>query len=363
MPNYLLPQNQTELEASIATATEFRVSPDAISKLWDAADCPVKFLPWLAWALSVDFWDDTWSEDKKRATIAGSIAWHRKKGTPWAVKQVLASIGYDRSEIIEHRQLYQSWIDAGGEVLNGGNNLDGNSDLSAPNASFRFVTTNWAEYAVRLNVGDIEWLNGRQREAIEICRAYAPARSHLIALIIAAFYEFDSRISMYGEAYRYSLTLNNCQRIVVTSLDTIDGCSLIGGDWIADCLDGQSDLSEYGILIDGVKATGDPLDSGQIDHSYRYRINLGVFHAGGGYVQSGWLDSPCTLDGETMVAGDTLNGYGALSDGDLSYPTLISTEDYLDGTETLGFVDAPHGINFTGFSSYKVGSTIIREPL
>ncbi|ENH2777245.1 phage tail protein I, partial [Escherichia coli] len=31
--------------------------------------CPVGLLPWLAWEMSVDTWNDTWSEEKKRAAI------------------------------------------------------------------------------------------------------------------------------------------------------------------------------------------------------------------------------------------------------------------------------------------------------
>ncbi|HCI6872017.1 TPA: phage tail protein I, partial [Klebsiella variicola subsp. variicola] len=30
--------------------------------LWDPWKCPVKFLPYLAWAFSVDRWEETWSE-------------------------------------------------------------------------------------------------------------------------------------------------------------------------------------------------------------------------------------------------------------------------------------------------------------
>lgn len=94
MPNYLLPQNQTELEAAIATATEFSVSPDVIAMLWDAISCPVNLLPWLAWALSVDEWDSAWDEETQRRVIAASIDIHRKKGTVGAVKKALTSLGH-----------------------------------------------------------------------------------------------------------------------------------------------------------------------------------------------------------------------------------------------------------------------------
>lgn len=95
MPNFLLPQNQTELEAAIATAAEFDVSPDVIAKLWDAENCPVELLPWLAWALSVDDWDESWDETTQRNVIAASIEIHRKKGTVGAVLKALTSLGHE----------------------------------------------------------------------------------------------------------------------------------------------------------------------------------------------------------------------------------------------------------------------------
>lgn len=95
MANSLLPQNQTALEAAIADATESAVSPDGIAKLWDAEICPAGLLPWLAWALSVDDWDETWDEATQRRVIAASIDIHRKKGTVGAVLKALTSLGHE----------------------------------------------------------------------------------------------------------------------------------------------------------------------------------------------------------------------------------------------------------------------------
>lgn len=95
MPNFLLPPNQTELEAAIANATESAVAPDVIAKLWDAENCPADLLPWLAWALSVDDWDESWDEITQRNVIAASIEIHRKKGTVGAVLKALTSLGHE----------------------------------------------------------------------------------------------------------------------------------------------------------------------------------------------------------------------------------------------------------------------------
>jgi len=95
MANSLLPQNQTALEAAIANAAQPDVSPDVIAKLWDAENCPAELLPWLAWALSVDDWDETWDEATQRRVIAASIDIHRKKGTVEAVLKALTSLGHE----------------------------------------------------------------------------------------------------------------------------------------------------------------------------------------------------------------------------------------------------------------------------
>ena len=99
---HLLPPNATPVEIamdeSIGDALDV---PVPIRPLWDAADCPVNLLPWLAWALSVDFWDDAWPEADKRAAIAASIAIHRKKGVAGAIRNALRAAGYGEVEITE----------------------------------------------------------------------------------------------------------------------------------------------------------------------------------------------------------------------------------------------------------------------
>lgn len=87
-----LPPNRTELEVALADAfaIEYGLRPPVeIAKLWSSADCPVELLPWLAWALSVDIWDDQWSENQKRLAIANSAVVHRQKGTIGSMRRSL----------------------------------------------------------------------------------------------------------------------------------------------------------------------------------------------------------------------------------------------------------------------------------
>ncbi|HDG8080773.1 TPA: phage tail protein I, partial [Klebsiella pneumoniae] len=54
----------------------------------------VKFLPYLAWAFSVDRWEETWSETEKRQAVSDAFWIHQRKGTVAAVRRVIETLGY-----------------------------------------------------------------------------------------------------------------------------------------------------------------------------------------------------------------------------------------------------------------------------
>lgn len=96
-----LPNARTPLQSALAdrwTALE-RFVDVPIEYLWDPWRCPAAFLPLLAYALSVDSWDDSWGEVLKRQAIADSPAYHRKKGTREAIDLGLATLGREFSFI------------------------------------------------------------------------------------------------------------------------------------------------------------------------------------------------------------------------------------------------------------------------
>ncbi|MDH5179769.1 MAG: phage tail protein I [Gammaproteobacteria bacterium] len=97
----LLPVNATKLERNLVDTTD-RMSkvPVPLDTLWNPDTCPDVLLPWLAWAMSVDEWDETWSITDKRAVIKNSINVHRRKGTIGALKDALAALKMDL-EVIE----------------------------------------------------------------------------------------------------------------------------------------------------------------------------------------------------------------------------------------------------------------------
>ncbi|ALU44632.1 phage tail protein I [Pseudoalteromonas rubra] len=60
--------------------------------LWDPMLCPTPLLPWLAWSMSVDEWDEAWSETLKRQVIRDAFTVHQYKGTPYALQKALDSL-------------------------------------------------------------------------------------------------------------------------------------------------------------------------------------------------------------------------------------------------------------------------------
>lgn len=104
----LLPPNATALETALDATVAQRIAavPTVIPSLWNADTCPALLLPYLAWALSVDEWDNTWSIDRKRAVIREARSIHAKKGTPAAIRHTLTTMGQADAEIIERADYF-----------------------------------------------------------------------------------------------------------------------------------------------------------------------------------------------------------------------------------------------------------------
>jgi phage tail P2-like protein len=90
----LLPNNSTALELSIEAG--FRLQFDDLSQyaerprtLWDPYTCPASELPLLAWALSVDVYEDWWPESRKRHVVAESRQYHSTKTTDAGIRTAL----------------------------------------------------------------------------------------------------------------------------------------------------------------------------------------------------------------------------------------------------------------------------------
>ena len=98
----LLPQSMAR-DAGIAAAAAGldaelkRVAGDLhLVELYARIDTlPEAVIDELAWQLSVDVWLPGLELERKRALVKTSIAWHRRKGTPWAVRTLLGFLGVE----------------------------------------------------------------------------------------------------------------------------------------------------------------------------------------------------------------------------------------------------------------------------
>lgn len=97
----LLPRNTSTLERNLEKACVRYNHAALIPALWNGSTCPKPLLPWLAWAVSVDDWDSIWSEERKREAINESLTIHEHKGTPSAIKRILALHGHADATYIE----------------------------------------------------------------------------------------------------------------------------------------------------------------------------------------------------------------------------------------------------------------------
>jgi phage tail P2-like protein len=104
--NSLLPDaGAAELALEQALNEKYcRLDPAIIQQLFDPEHCPIELLPWLAFALSVDVWNDGWPESVKRQVCSNALAMHRHKGTLAGVEEALAALGI-KAEIVEWWQM------------------------------------------------------------------------------------------------------------------------------------------------------------------------------------------------------------------------------------------------------------------
>ncbi|AIU88996.1 phage tail protein I [Pectobacterium odoriferum] len=95
MNNSLLPVGSSELEIAAAKAcAELSRTPIPLRQLCDPESCPSNLLPYLAWAFSVDRWDEKWPAVIKRQAIKSAYFIHRHKGTVGALRRVVEPFGY-----------------------------------------------------------------------------------------------------------------------------------------------------------------------------------------------------------------------------------------------------------------------------
>ena len=98
----LLPPNASALLRDLESVTGDSFDLPTLNRYVVNPDlAPAHILPWLAWALSVDDWSDSWSEQIRRNVIKASVEVHRKKGTIGALKKALEAFNYTNIKVEE----------------------------------------------------------------------------------------------------------------------------------------------------------------------------------------------------------------------------------------------------------------------
>lgn len=169
----------------VASAFAFDIG---VGDIWSAERAPEAFLPWLAWSLSVDDWDDAWPPDRKRAVIASAVEVHRHKGTLQSIRAALSAMGYGNAAIIEDKDLPvigDAGMLIGGDWGIGGDWVIGPSDPS------------WADYWIELQTA----VRGRDVARLaQRLRSIAPARCRLRTITLAgAFYTIGDGLWLIGD--------------------------------------------------------------------------------------------------------------------------------------------------------------------
>lgn len=102
----LLPHpSKVELALEEEAAQKYcRANPQIIRDIHDPWKCPLEFLPWLAYALSVDVWNDKWPEVTKRTICANAEQIHEHKGTHGGMVDALALLGI-RADVVYWHQM------------------------------------------------------------------------------------------------------------------------------------------------------------------------------------------------------------------------------------------------------------------
>lgn len=181
----LLPQNATALERSIEVAAS-RDTPVPILALWDVDACPAAALPWLAWALHVDGWDEGATETEKRDAIRQSVRLHRKKGTPWALKRALETLGIDVDVFDQHAQR-AAYAALNPNRVDGTWKLDGSHQVQPLElAAMLPQIQHWAQFIVRVNLTSVtrDALYGKLAELVA---EWKPARAWPLFLFWLSF--------------------------------------------------------------------------------------------------------------------------------------------------------------------------------
>ena len=156
-----LPAGSTPLERALVKAITSLPRPVVIEQINDYEKIDARLLNIVAYGLNVDAWSSSWPESIKRAALKTAREIQSKKGTVWAVREVLKALGQGDAEIIERVQRRR---------YDDGNRFDAGLIWSDS-------ANQWATFAIRLKQPVTE---AQGRLIIDAVSAVKRASAHLL---------------------------------------------------------------------------------------------------------------------------------------------------------------------------------------
>jgi len=176
----LLPSSASASERALEAVCAVPLN-NGLRDLWNEDNCPEALLPYLAWAFSVDQWDNDWDESVKRDVVRNAKRVHKQKGTVGSMRRALISMGLGDAVITA----VQPYINHDGT-----SNYDGSEQYHDG--------TLWAQYQVSLTQAIPTSQARFVRETLE---SSAPARCELVSIIYPSLL-YDGSITFNAE-YNY----------------------------------------------------------------------------------------------------------------------------------------------------------------
>lgn len=205
---------------------------------------PAEALPVLAAQFDVlgyKGWKLAKNDAERRELIKRAIELHRYKGTPWAVKEAIKSVGYFDAKIIEHAaDFYNAVYKYDAEIDHGG--------------------TNWARFSVLIDLGENKGIDATTLAILtELINEYKNVRSWLTFINFTA--TLNDSVSAVDELSATTLQTaetseNVFSNIFYNNVNTYDGTQKYGN--IGDILE---------LVITLVTN-----DASYIANIYRYRV-------------------------------------------------------------------------------------------
>lgn len=103
----VLYQNASGLEKALADTDAYRLTAtyaELVRDQWDPVAISAENLPYLAWGVGVNLWEDVWDDAVRRGWVADQWSYKAVRGTPAAYRLALANSGYTVTQMVRPPQ-------------------------------------------------------------------------------------------------------------------------------------------------------------------------------------------------------------------------------------------------------------------